>query len=116
MPRSRTRSGPCTTCSTSTRTSGRPSSSRRAFFLTLADSARISRPAVLACVQAPATRETVRQEAEGAERSGATSTPTFYIEGGLLSGAQPMPIFRHVLDSIIREKTRKAPKPPGASP
>ncbi len=87
-----------------------------AFFLTLADSARISRPALLACVQAPASRETVRQEAEGAERSGASSTPTFYIEGGLLSGAQPMPIFRHVLDSIIREKTRKAPKPPGASP
>ena len=87
-----------------------------AFFLTLADSARISRPALLACVQAPATRETVRQEAQGAERSGASSTPSFYIEGGLLSGAQPMPIFRHVLDSIIREKTRKAPRPPGASP
>ena len=87
-----------------------------AFFLTLADSARISRPALLACVQAPATRETVRQEAQGAERSGASSTPSFYIEGGLLSGAQPMPIFRQVLDSIIREKTRKAPRSPGSSP
>jgi len=87
-----------------------------AFFLTLADSARISRPALLACVQAPATRETLQQEAEGAQRSGANSTPTFYIEGGLLTGAQPMPIFRQVLDSIIREKTRKAPRPPGASP
>jgi protein-disulfide isomerase len=87
-----------------------------AFFLTLADSARISRPALLACVQAPATRETLRQEAEGVTRSGANSTPSFYIEGGLLTGAQPMPIFRQVLDSIIREKTRKAPKPPGGSP
>jgi protein-disulfide isomerase len=87
-----------------------------AFFLTLADSAKISRPALLACVQSPATREALRQEAEGATRSGANSTPTFYIEGGLLSGAQPMPIFRQVLDSIIREKTRKAPRPPGASP
>ena len=87
-----------------------------AFFLTLADSARISRQALLACVQAPATRETLQQEADGAQRSGANSTPTFYIEGGLLTGAQPMPIFRQVLDSIIREKTRKAPRPPGASP
>jgi protein-disulfide isomerase len=87
-----------------------------AFFLTLADSAKISRPALLACVQSPATRETLRQEAEGATRSGANSTPTFYIEGGLLAGAQPMPIFRQVLDSIIREKTRKAPRPPGALP
>ena len=87
-----------------------------AFFLTLADSARISRPALLACVQAPATREALQQEAEGAQRSGANSTPTFYIEGGLLTGAQPMPIFRQVLDSIIREKTRKPPRRPGASP
>ena len=87
-----------------------------AFFLTLADSAKISRPALLACVQAPATRETLQQEAEGAQRSGASSTPSFYIEGGLLTGALPTPIFRQVLDSIIREKTRKTPKPPLTSP
>ena len=87
-----------------------------AFFLTLADSAKISRPALLACVQSPATRETVQQEAEGATRSGANSTPSFYIEGGLLTGAQPMPIFRQVLDSILRVKTRKAPRPPVVSP
>ncbi len=87
-----------------------------AFFLTLADSAKISRPALLACVQAKATRETVRQEAQGAERSGASSTPSFYIEGGLLAGAQPLPVFRHVLDSIIRLKTRPQAKPQGASP
>jgi protein-disulfide isomerase len=87
-----------------------------AFFLTLADSAKISRPALLACVQAAATRETVRQEAQGAERSGASSTPSFYIEGGLLTGAQPTPVFRHVLDSIIGIKTRKPATPAGAAP
>jgi protein-disulfide isomerase len=87
-----------------------------AFFLTLADSAKISRPALLACVQADATRETVRQEAQGAERSGASSTPSFYIEGGLLTGAQPLPVFRQVLDSILRLKTQKAPRPGGTSP
>jgi len=38
------------------------------------------------------------------ERSGANSTPTFYIEGGLLVGAQPLPVFRQVLDSILRGK------------
>jgi protein-disulfide isomerase len=87
-----------------------------AFFLTLADSAKISRPALLACVQDGATRETVRQEAQGAERSGASSTPSFYIEGGLLTGAQPAPIFRQVLDSILRVKARKPAKPSGAAP
>jgi protein-disulfide isomerase len=74
------------------------------FLLSLADSATISKPALLACVQAPATRNELRADAEGAERSGAGSTPTFYIEGGLLVGAQPLPVFRQVLDSIYQVK------------
>lgn len=79
-----------------------------AFFLSLADSAHISRPALLACVRSPATEAAVRADAQGAERSGAGSTPTFYIEGGLLVGAQPLPVFRHVLDSILETKRSKA--------
>jgi protein-disulfide isomerase len=78
-----------------------------AFFLTLADSARISRPKLLECVRTPATEEAVRADAQGAERAGASSTPTFYIEGGLLVGAQPLPVFRQVLDSILRTKARR---------
>jgi protein-disulfide isomerase len=81
-----------------------------AFFLSLADSARISKPALLACVRSPTTEETVRADAQGAERSGANSTPTFYIEGGLLAGAQPLAVFRQVLDSILR--VRSKPKSP----
>ena len=80
-----------------------------AFFLSLADSAKISRPNLLACARSPETEEAVRADAEGAQRSGASSTPTFYIEGGLLVGAQPLPVFRQVLDSILRTKARKAP-------
>lgn len=75
-----------------------------AFFLSLADSAKISRPALLACVKAKQTEAAVRADAEGAQRSGATSTPTFYIEGGLLVGAEPLPVFRQVLDSILKTK------------
>jgi protein-disulfide isomerase len=75
-----------------------------AFFLSLADSAKISRPALMACVRSPETQGAVRADAEGAERSGASSTPTFYIEGGLLVGAQPLPVFRQVLDSILKTK------------
>jgi len=33
------------------------------------------------------------------------STPTFYVEGGLLEGAAPVTVFRAVLDSIYRTKT-----------
>ncbi|HEY7635141.1 MAG TPA: thioredoxin domain-containing protein [Gemmatimonadales bacterium] len=74
------------------------------FLLSLADSAGISKPGLLACVQAPRTQGEVRADAEGAERSGAGSTPTFYIEGGLLVGAQPLEVFQQVLDSIYAVK------------
>jgi len=77
------------------------------FFLSLADSAGISKPKLLECVKSPATESEIRYEAEGAERAGASSTPTFYIEGGLLTGAHPLPVFRQVLDSVYAAKTRK---------
>jgi protein-disulfide isomerase len=78
------------------------------FFVSLADSAKLSKPALLECLKSSETRQRVREDAEGAARSGATSTPTFYIEGGLLEGAQPLEVFRQVLDSVYAEKTRKA--------
>ncbi|MGH7510096.1 MAG: DsbA family protein [Gemmatimonadales bacterium] len=80
------------------------------FFVSLADSAGLSKRTLLACLQAPETRKEVQAEAEGAQRSGAMSTPTFYIEGGLLAGAQPVEVFRQVLDSIYDAKTGKQRK------
>ena len=77
------------------------------FLLTLADSAGIDRRRMLACVESPETRKTVRADAEGAERAGASSTPSFYIEGGLLSGAHPFPVFKQVLDSVYAAKAKQ---------
>ena len=77
------------------------------FFLGLADSVGADRDLLTACLRSGATRALVQQDAEGSARSGATSTPTFYIEGGLLSGAQPIEVFRTVLDSIIRTRTTR---------
>jgi protein-disulfide isomerase len=77
------------------------------FFLSLADSAGISKSTLLSCVNAPETLDEIKSEAQGAQRSGARSTPTFYIEGGLLEGAQPLPVFRQVLDSVYARKSAK---------
>lgn len=74
------------------------------YFLSLGDSAGANRDALAACLREGATRALVRSDAEGAVRSGAHSTPTFYIEGGLVVGAQPAEVFRAVLDSIVRVK------------
>ena len=77
------------------------------FFLSLADSAGLSKKALLACLQAPEAGQALKAEAEGSQRSGATSTPTFYIEGGLMEGALPFDVFKRVLDSVYAGKTGK---------
>ena len=75
------------------------------FFVSLADSAGLSKQALVTCLEAPETLQAVQADAEGAARSGAGSTPTFYIEGGLLEGAVPLSVFRQVLDSVYEVKT-----------
>ncbi len=76
------------------------------FLATLADSAKISRKVLLTCLASPDTRTEIQSEAEGSERAGAASTPSFYIEGGLMSGAHPVEVFRRVLDSVVATKHR----------
>jgi len=77
------------------------------FLLTLADSVGWSRDSVLPCLEKGEMRAVIAADANGAARSGARSTPTFYIEGGLLEGAAPLSEFVHILDSIYAAKTRK---------
>jgi protein-disulfide isomerase len=86
--------------------------SPRAYLLTLGDSAGLDHAELGRCVASGATAADVRADAERARRSGATSTPTFYIEGALLEGAAPVTVFRAVLDSIYRSKTATPPALP----
>jgi protein-disulfide isomerase len=78
-----------------------------AFLLSLADSLKIPRSRITPCLEKGETRELVRSDSEGSVKAGAGSTPTFYIEGGLLAGAHPPELWRPILDSVIRVKTRK---------
>ncbi len=71
------------------------------FLLSLADTLKLSRAPVAACVELPATVEEIRLDTEGAQRAGAHSTPTFYVEGLLVLGAQPIGLFRQLFDSLI---------------
>lgn len=77
------------------------------FLATLIDSLALSRPRMEQCLQTGATRAEIRADAEGAVRSGARSTPSFYIEGGLMTGVRPVALFRHILDSVYAVKSRK---------
>src|SRR5216683_6531813 len=80
--------------------------------LALGDSAGLDRAKLARCVTSRATAAEVETEAARARRAGARSTPTFYIEGGLIEGAPPIGVFRAVLDSIYQAKTTTAPARP----
>lgn len=75
------------------------------YLLTLADSVQVPRDSILPCLRSGQTRALVEQDANTARRIGPTSTPSFLIEGALLSGAYPLEVFRHVLDSIYAVRT-----------
>ncbi len=76
------------------------------FLISLADSAKIPQQPLVQCLTSATTQPEIKADAEGAQRSGAASTPSFYIEGGLLVGAQPLAIWRQVLDSVYAAKAK----------
>lgn len=80
-----------------------------AFLLSLADSLKLPKPKITACLDKSETREEVRRDAEGAAKTGASSTPTFYVEGGMMAGAWPMEVWRPILDSVYKVKSAKKP-------
>lgn len=75
-----------------------------AFLLTLADSAKLQKKPLTDCLQSEQMRKEVAADASGATRAGAASTPSFYIEGGMLQGAQPLEVFAPILDSVYTAK------------
>ncbi len=74
--------------------------------LGLADSAGLDRDSTLRCLADSTVETAVREEALASARTGANATPSFFIEGGLLIGAQPIEVFRPILDSIIAERSK----------
>ena len=77
------------------------------FFLAQTTPLGLRRDQMVSCLQSGTARAEVRGDATGAARAGATSTPTFYIEGGLMAGAYPIGAFRQVFDSILKVKAAK---------
>lgn len=77
------------------------------FFVSLADSADLSRDELLQCFDAGSVRWIVQAEAQMNLRAGVSSTPSFIIDGALLRGAVPIEMWRPILDSIYAEKTGK---------
>ena len=76
-----------------------------AYFYQLGDAAGLDRGQLQQCFDQGLVREIIQQEAEQNFRAGLRSTPSFVIEGGRMPGAQPIEVWRPILDSIIAVKT-----------
>jgi protein-disulfide isomerase len=77
------------------------------FFLSQIGALGLSQERMNTCLQSGTGAALVRDDAAGAERTGALSTPSFYIEGGLIQGLYPLEVMRHVLDSVYKAKTKR---------
>ena len=78
-----------------------------AFLLSLSDSLKLPKAKVTTCLEKAETRDEIQKDAEGAAKSGAQSTPSFYIEGGMMAGSWPPEVWRPILDSVYRLKSKK---------
>ena len=74
------------------------------FFYTFVDSAGLDRASLEQCLSAGETRNVILGDIQQAQRGSISQTPTFVVEGGLLPGAQPIEVWRPILDSIIAAK------------
>jgi len=81
------------------------------YLLAQIDALKLPKAPMTTCLQKSETRGQIQADAEGAAKSGAKSTPTFYVEGGLMVGVKPPAFFKAVLDSIYAAKTKGAVKP-----
>jgi protein-disulfide isomerase len=75
-------------------------------FMALADSAGLDRDVLMDCIGTGAVRWIVQAEAEAVARQGIRSTPSFIIDRGVISGPQPIDVWRRVLDSLYVVKTK----------
>ena len=84
--------------------SSRPSP--MALFDTLATSIGVRAPAFQQCMRDRVMQGLVQQDLDRAQGSGVRSTPTFFVGDTAIVGAQPLAVFRRVLDAAIAKSAR----------
>lgn len=61
--------------------------------------------AFAACMQDPKTLDVVRAQSEVGAKAGVSGTPSFFVNGRMLSGAQPPEALRAIVDAIAKAPT-----------
>jgi protein-disulfide isomerase len=58
------------------------------------------------CVDTHATKQIVETDAEAGADAGVDGTPAFFINGRMISGAQPFDVFKKIIDEELQSKGR----------
>ena len=80
--------------------------SATALFDTLARAAGVQLPAFQRCMRGRVMQGLVQQDLDRGTQSGIRSTPTFFIGDTAIRGAQPITVFRQVLDTALARAAR----------
>lgn len=71
------------------------------YFDSLATTVGVARPAFDTCVKAHLTRPLIDADIERGKSAGIGSTPTFFVGDQKIEGAQPLPLFREVIEAQL---------------
>ena len=53
------------------------------------------------CLQDPKQKEEIRKDLQEGTAAGVQGTPAFFVNGKLISGAQPYPVFQQLIDAEL---------------
>lgn len=74
------------------------------FFDSLATSLGVSMPGWRSCVEKHLTRPLIEADFARSQSAGVRSTPTFFVGDQLLSGAQPYPYLRQIVEAQLAKR------------
>jgi protein-disulfide isomerase len=75
---------------------------KRSVFLSIAQQLNLNLPAFTQCIDNHTESSTVSADVANANAAGINSTPTFYINGTQVLGADPFGTFQQVIDSALK--------------
>ncbi|MGZ8436756.1 MAG: DsbA family protein, partial [Candidatus Binatia bacterium] len=87
-----------------------PSTSSPELFKGLAQEVGLDAVAFETCLGSGKYQAAIKQDIEEGNRAGVTGTPAFFINGRLISGAQPVEVFARVIDDELARSTSSAQK------
>ncbi|MGZ8532966.1 MAG: thioredoxin domain-containing protein [Candidatus Binatia bacterium] len=87
-----------------------PSNASPELFNGLAKELGLDAVAFETCLGSGKYQAAIKQDIEEGNRAGVTGTPAFFINGRLISGAQPVEVFARVIDDELARSTSSAQK------